>query len=142
MAAVREALKGRWGRTGHHATCGALPLLDPTSATCVGVVALADLIQTRAHGPSPRPKTSRTALDEVIELVKAQQVLIISSMEEVKFFSRSLPMFTKHGALRRVVIKGSSNTRLSEATNRRIRKALLAYGFKARDRMFDLPPVA
>ncbi|KAI6697564.1 hypothetical protein NL676_017683 [Syzygium grande] len=67
--------------------------------------------------------TARTALDEVIELVKAQQVLIISSVEEVKFFSRSLLMFTERGALRRVVIKGSGNTRLSEATNRRISKA-------------------
>ncbi|KAI6697561.1 hypothetical protein NL676_017680 [Syzygium grande] len=85
---------------------------------------------------------AKTSLDEVIELVKAQQVLIISLVEEVKFFSRSLLMFIERGAFRRVVIKGSGNTHLSEATNRRIHKALLAYGFKARDRMFDIPLVA
>ncbi|KAI6697588.1 hypothetical protein NL676_017707 [Syzygium grande] len=80
-----------------------------------------------------------TALNEVIALIKAQQVLPISSVEEVKLVSRFMPRFADRGALRKVVIRGSGNTYIREDASKKIRKALFAYWFLPCEQLFDLP---
>lgn len=86
-------------------------------------------------------EAARNTVDEAIALIKAQQVLPVSSVEEVKLLSRFMPRFADRGALRRVVIRGSGNAYIREEASQKIHKALLAYGFLPCEQLFDLPRV-
>ncbi|KAL3754794.1 hypothetical protein ACJRO7_001969 [Eucalyptus globulus] len=88
---------------------------------------VADAMEARA--------AARAALDEVVAVLRQEEVLILDTLEQAKVFTQFLAQFPDYGNLRRVDIPGG----VDERTAARMCSIMKMVGFRPPTQTFYLP---